>query len=130
MAKTIIICIICIIAIMYVITIIRIIVCFQGWDEGTLTGLGSSVRHSRSCEQEQYTSIPHWIGRDNESPIVDTWRPYHNEVHSVTSMERFSRKRIAVYALHTLVLGVPNHQTIEKIEMPLVLGWSMLFQCF
>jgi len=37
-------------------------------------------------------------------------------------MERFCRKRIAVYALHTLVLGVPNHQTIEKTEMPFVLG--------
>jgi hypothetical protein len=37
-------------------------------------------------------------------------------------MERFSRKWIAVYALNTLVLGVPKHQTIEKTEMPLVLG--------
>jgi hypothetical protein len=37
-------------------------------------------------------------------------------------MERFSRKRIAVYALHTLVLGVSNHQTIEKTKMPLALG--------
>jgi hypothetical protein len=25
---------------------------------------------------------------------------------------------------------VPKHQTIEKTEMPLVLGWSMQFQCF
>ena len=130
MAKTIIISIICIIAIMYIITIIRIIVGFHGWDEGTLEGLGSSVRHSRSGEQEQYTSTPHWIGRDFESPVVDTGRPNHNQVHSVTSMERFCRKRIAVYALHTLVLCVSNHQTIEKTEMPLVLGWSMQFQCF
>ncbi len=37
-------------------------------------------------------------------------------------MERFCRKRIAVYALHTLVLGVPNYQTMEKTKMPLVLG--------
>ena len=115
---------------MYIITIIRIIVGFQGWDEGTLEGLGSSVRHSRSGEQEQYTSIPDGIGRDNESPIVDTRRPYHDEVQSVTAMERFSRKRIAVYALHPLVLGVPNHQTIEKIKMPLALCWSLQFQCF
>ena len=106
---------------MYIITIIRIIVGFQGRDEGTLEGLGSSVCHIRSGELEQYTSIPDGIGRDNESPIVDTRRPYHDEVQSVTAMERFSRKRIAVYALHPLVLGVPNHQTIEKIKMPLAL---------
>ncbi len=41
-----------------IITIIRIIVGFQGRNKGTLEGLGASVSHSRSGEQEQYTSIP------------------------------------------------------------------------
>ncbi len=54
-------CLIAIMSIITIITIIRIIVGFQGWDEGTLEGLGASVRHSRSGEQEQYTSIPDWI---------------------------------------------------------------------
>ena len=40
---------------MYIITIIRIIIGFQGWDEGTLEGLGSSVRHSRSGENRSNT---------------------------------------------------------------------------
>ena len=121
--------IIAIISIIIIVTIFRIIAGCQleGWDEGTLEGLGASVRHSRSEEQEQYTSIPHWIGRDNESPIIDTRRPDHDEVQSMASMERFRRKRIAVYSLHTFVLGVSNHQTIEQSKMPLALGWFLQF---
>ena len=122
--------IIAIISIIIIVTIFRIIAGCQGWDEGTLEGLGASVRHSRSEEQEQYTSIPHWIGRDNESPIIDTRRPDHDEVQSMAAMERFRRKRIAVYSLHTFVLGVSNHQTIEQSKMPLALGWFLQFQCF
>ena len=123
-------CLIAIMNIISIITIIRIIVDFQDWDEGTLEGLGASVRHSRSGEQEQYTSIPDRIGRDNESPIIDTGRPYHDEVQSMTAMERFRRKRIAVNSLHSFVLGVSNHQTIEQSKMPLALGWFLQFQCF
>ncbi len=123
-------CLIAILSMITIITIIRIIVGFQGWDEDTLEGLGASVCHSRSGEEEQYTSIPDWIGRDNESPIVETRRPYHDEVQSVTAMGRFRRKRIAVYSLHTLVLGVSDNQTIEQTKMPLVLGWFLQFQCF
>jgi hypothetical protein len=114
--------IIAIISIIIIITIVRIIVGFQRLDEGTLEGLGASVRHSKSGEQEQYTCIPDRIGRDNESPIIDTRRPYHDEVQSMTAMEQLRRKRIAVYSLHTFLLGVSNHQTIEQSKMPLALG--------
>ena len=46
-----------IIDIILIITIVRIIVGFQGGDEGIFEGLGASVRHSTSGEQQQYTSI-------------------------------------------------------------------------
>ena len=103
-------------------TIVKIIVGFQGGDEGTFEGLGASVRHSRSGEQEQYTSIPDRIRRNNESPIINTRRPYHDEVQSMTAIERLRRKRIAVNSLHTLELGVSDHQTIERTKMSLALG--------
>ena len=112
-------CVYAIMSVIIIFTILRIIVCFQGWDKGTLEGLGTSVRHSRSWEQEQYSCIPDWIGRDNESSIIDTRGPYHDEVQSMTAMERFRRKRIAVYSLHSLVLVVSYHQTIEQSKMPL-----------
>ena len=118
--------IIAIICIIHIITIFRIIICFQGWNEGTIEGLGSSVGHSRSTEQEQYTSIPNCVWRYNESSIIDARRPNHDGVHAMTSIEHFWRKRIAVNPLHTLVLGVPLHQTIEKCKMALVLGRSIL----
>lgn len=123
-------CITDIISIIIIITIVRIIVGFQEWDEGTFEGLGASVRHSRCGEQEQYTSIPDWSRRDNESSIIDTWRPYHDEVQSMTAIERFRRKRIAVNSLHTLVLGVSDHQTIEPTKMPFASGWFLQFQRF
>ncbi len=44
--------------IILIITIVRIIIGFQGGDEGIFEGLGASVRHSTSGEQQQYTSIP------------------------------------------------------------------------
>ena len=119
-----------IMGIIRIITIFRIIICFQGWYEGTIEGLGSSVGHSRSREQEQDTSIPDWLWRYNESSIIDAWRPNHDEVHSMTSIEHFWRKRIAVNPLHTLVLGVPQHQTIEQSKMALALGRLLQFQGF
>ena len=68
--------------------------------------------------------------RYNESPIVDARRPNHDEVHSMTSMEHFRRKRIAVNPLHTLVLGVAQHQTIEQSKMALALGRLLQLQGF
>ena len=38
------------------------------------------------------------------------------------SIERFRRKRITVNSLHTLVLGVSYHQTIEQSKMALALS--------
>ena len=115
--------IIAIMSIIITITIVRIIVGFQGWDKGTLKGLVASDHHSRSREQEQYTSIPDWIGRDNESTIIDTRQPYHDEVQSMTTMEQFRRKQIAVYSLHTFVLGVselcPITRQLNRAKCPL-----------
>ena len=108
----------------------RIIICFQGWYEGTIEGLGSSVGHSRSREQQQYTSIPDWLWRHNESSIIDARRPNHDEVHLMTSMDHFRRKWIAVYPLHALVLGVTQHQAIEQCKTALALRRLLQFQGF
>ena len=65
----------CIIAIMniidiiLIITIVRIIVGLQGGDEGTFEGLGASVSHSTSGEQQQYTSIPTESGETTKVPL-------------------------------------------------------------
>jgi hypothetical protein len=45
-------------------------------------------------------------------------------------MEHFRRKWIAVNPLHTLVLGVTQHQTIEQCKMALALGRLLQFQGF
>ena len=121
--------IIAIICIIKIITIFRINICFQGWYEGTIEGLGSSVGHSRSREQEQYTSIPNCVWRYNESSIIDARRPNHDGVHAMTSIEHFRRKRIAVNPLHTLVLVVSQHQTIEQCEMALAFCRFLQLQC-
>ncbi len=44
-----------IILIITIVSNVRIIVGFQGGDEGTFEGLGASVHHSTSGEQQQYT---------------------------------------------------------------------------
>ncbi len=116
---------------MHIITIFRIIISFQGWYKGTIEGLGSSICHNRSREQEQDTSIPDWLLWYNEGSIIqgDALLPNH-DVHSMTSIEYFRRKRIAVNPLHTLVLGVPQHQTIEQSKMALVVGRLLHCQGF
>ena len=124
-----IIAIIAIICIIQIITIFRIIICFQGWNEGTIEGLGSSVGHCIGREQEQHTSIPDRLWRYDEGSIIDARRPNHDEVHAMTSMEHFRRKRIAVNPLHSLVLGVCQHQTIEQCVMALALGRFLQLQC-
>ena len=121
--------IIAIICIIHIITIFRIIICFQGWNEGTIKGLGSSVGHNRSREQEQDTSIPDWLWRYNESSIIDARRPNHDGVHGMTSKDHFWQKRVAVNPLHGHVLGVPQHQTIEKCKMALAFGRFLQLQC-
>ncbi len=107
--------------IMHIITIFWIVVCFQRRHKGTIEGLGSSVCHSRGWEQKQHTSISDSFRWYNKSSIVDSWRPNHDEVHSLTTVKRFCRKQVAVYPLHTLVLGVSKHQTI-------VLCWFLHLQ--
>jgi hypothetical protein len=118
-----------IIHIIYIIITLRIVVRFQSRHKGAIEGLGSCVCSSRGCEQKQHPSIPDSIRRDNERAIVDFWRPNHDEVQSVTSVKRFCRKRVAVYPLHTFVLGLSKHQAIIQSEMTLVLGRVFQLNC-
>ena len=55
--------------IILIITMVRIIVGFQRGDEGTFKGLGASVRHSTSGEQQQDTSIPNESGETTKAPL-------------------------------------------------------------
>ena len=48
----------------------------------------------------------------------------------MTSIEHFRRKWIAVNPLHTLVLGVTQHQAIEQCKMALALRRLLQFQGF
>ena len=115
-----IIAIIAIICIIKIITIFRIILCFQGWNEGTIEGLGSSVGYSRGREQEQHTSIPGWLWASRwklnyRCPAAESWRGPCNDYHGTFFMETDCSKP-------AFVLGVPQHQTIEKCKMALALG--------
>ncbi len=49
--------------------------------------------------------------------MVDTRWPNPDEVQAVTAVKRLRRKRVAVYPLHTFVLGVSQHQTIIQGKM-------------
>ena len=103
------------------ITILGIVVCFKCRHKGAIEGFGSSACWNRIREKERYPSIPDSFGLHYEGDIVDTWRPNHDEVQLVTAVERFCRQRVAVYPLHTFVLGVPKHHTIIQSKMPLPL---------
>jgi hypothetical protein len=48
----------------------------------------------------------------------------------MTAVEHFRRERIAVNPLHTPVLGVTQHQTIEQGKMALAFGRLLQFQGF
>ena len=95
-----------IIHINHITTIFRIVVCFHRWHKCTVEGLGPSVCLSRGWEQEQYSGIPDCFLRHYKSSMVDSWRPNHDRVQAVTAVERFCRKRVAVYPLHTREFGV------------------------
>ncbi len=60
--------------------------------------------------------------------MVDARWPNHDEVQAVTAVKRLRRKRVAVYPLHTFVLGVSQHQTIKQGEMPLAFGRFLQLQ--
>jgi hypothetical protein len=53
---------------------------------------------------------------------MDSWRLNHDRIQSVTAIELFCRKRIAVHLLNTRELGMFQHQAIVKSEMTPVLG--------
>ncbi len=89
-----------IIHIIHIIAIIRIIVCFQGWYEGTIEGPGSSVCHDSNGEQEQNSWLPDCIWWHNKSSIIDAQEPNHDKVQSMTSIERFLWKRVTVNPMH------------------------------
>ena len=117
------------IRIMHIITIFRIVVCLHRRHKCTVEGLGPSVCFSRNWEQEQYSSIPNCFRRHNKSSIIDSRRPNHDRIHSVTAVKRFCRKGAAVYLLHTRIFGVSQHQLIVHSEMTLVSGWILQLQC-
>jgi hypothetical protein len=58
--------------------------------------------------------------------LLQNLRPNHYWVHSMTSVEHFRRKRIAVNQLHTPVFGVPQHQTIKQGKMAYELGQQLV----
>ena len=67
-------------------------------------------------------------GGHNESSIIDAWWPNHDGVHSMTSVDHFCWKWIAVNPLHTLVLGVIQDQTVEQCKMALASGRFLQLQ--
>ena len=126
----------------HITTIFRIVVCFHRWHKCTVEGLDpvsvlaeaenrSNVCFSRGWEQKQYSSIPNCFLRHNKCSIVDYQRLNHDRdrVQSVTAVKRFCRKRVAVYPLHTCVLGVYQHQAVVQSKMTLVSGWILQLQC-
>jgi ABC-type protease/lipase transport system fused ATPase/permease subunit len=68
-------------------------------------------------------------GYTTKVTIIDTQRPNPDNVQAITAMKRFRQKWIAVNPLHTLVLGVTQHQTIEQCKMALVFGLFLQLQC-
>ncbi len=114
---------------MTIITILRIIVCLQCWHEGTIKRLRPSVGLCWGWEQKQNPSIPNRIRRDHESFLINTRRPNHNEVQSVTAIKQFCRERVAVNPFHSIVLCVFKHQTIVRSRMTLAPSWFRQFQC-
>jgi hypothetical protein len=103
--------------IMYIMTFFRIVVCFNHRHECTFEGLGSSVRCSRWWKKKQNPSVPDRILRHNEITIINSWRPNHDEIQSMTAIKWFRWKRITANPLHTLVLSVTEHQTIKQRKM-------------
>ena len=97
--------IIAIMCIIQIITIFKIIICFHGWNEGTIEGLGSSVGHSRSREQEQHTSIPDCLWRYDESSII-------NAIFGTFSTETDCSKPAALPC--TWCAPAPNNCTVQN----------------
>ncbi len=110
-------------AIMTIITIFRIVVCFQCWHKCTVKRFGPGVGLWCGWEKKQNPCIPNWIWRHHKGSMVETRRPYHDEVQAVTAIKRLHRKRVAVNSLHTIVLDVTKHQTVVQWEMALALRW-------
>jgi hypothetical protein len=68
------------------------------------------------------------LRRQNKCAIVNSRRVNHKEVQSVTAVEWFRRKRVAVYPLHIFVLGVTKHKTIIQREVTLASGRILQLQ--
>jgi hypothetical protein len=71
---------------------------------------------------QRYPSIPDSTGRHHKGSMADTRRSNHDEVQTVVAAKLFRRKRVAVYLLHTLVIGVSKHQTIIQSKIPTAFG--------
>ncbi len=91
-----------------IITILRIVIYFQRRHESTFKRFGPSVGLCGDREKEQNPCVPNWIWRDHECIIVNTWRPNHKEVQSVTAVKWFRRERVAVNRCTPLYLMWPS----------------------
>jgi hypothetical protein len=72
------------------------------------------------AENRSNTGACQTVQRHNKCSIVDSLWPNHDRIQSVTAVKRVCRKLVAVYPLHTPVLGVSQHQLIVQSQMTLV----------
>ncbi len=83
-------------------------------------------------EQNSIVLVPDGTKRDHKGSSLDAGRTNHDEQHElppVSAVKHFIGKRIAVDLLNSTVLGVPQHQTIEKNKLTLAFGrvlWCLL----
>jgi hypothetical protein len=120
-----------IIYLIHITTIFRIVVCFHHRHKCTVEGLGPSVCLSRGREQEQDSGIPDCFRQPNKSSIVDCWRPNYDRVQSVTAVERFGRKRVAVYPARgsQILLRLQQEDHISHRREPLPMNPNTGIEC-
>ncbi len=109
---------------------------YQFQDHHMFPGLkrGHNLRTWIQCRsyQKQRTGARHEHTRRTLATQrkLHALRPNHDQVHSITSIKHFYRKLTAVNRLHSLVLSVPQHQTIVKSKLAPALGRLLQFQGF
>jgi hypothetical protein len=82
-----------------IITIVTILISGSSYNFSINTRAQTSwtcVSLRRRGKKKQNPSIPNRIWREHETSMINTRRPNHHEIQSVTAVKRFSRQRIAV----------------------------------
>ncbi len=71
------------------------------------------------------------VRQHNKSFIVDSWRPNHNRVQSVTAVERFCRDRVAVYPARGshILLRLQQEDHISHRREPLPMHPNTGIEC-